>query len=32
LPPLRTVKIVVPCQTGDCGCDACMGYLAFGQI
>src|ERR1700730_6136057 len=26
LPPLRTVKMVVPCQTGDSDCDACMEY------
>jgi hypothetical protein len=32
LPPLRTVKMVVPCHTGAWGCDACMEYLAFGQI
>jgi len=29
---LRTVKIVVPCQTGDGDCDACIEYLVFGQI
>src|ERR1700677_239817 len=26
LPPLRTVKMVVPCQTGDSVCEACMEY------
>src|SRR5580693_7469454 len=30
LPPLRTVKMVVPCQTGDSDCDACMKNLDFG--
>jgi hypothetical protein len=27
LPPLRTVKMVVPCQTGVSWADACMEYL-----
>jgi hypothetical protein len=31
-PALRTVKMVVPCQTGDGGCDACMGPLASGRF
>jgi hypothetical protein len=30
LPPLRTVKMVVPCQTGVSDCDACMENLDFG--
>jgi hypothetical protein len=29
---LRTVKMVVPCQTGVSFGDACMGYLASRQI
>jgi hypothetical protein len=29
---LRTVKMVVPCQTGDWGSDACMEYLALAGI
>jgi hypothetical protein len=29
---LRTVRMVVPCQTGEWGSDACMEDLAFGQI
>jgi hypothetical protein len=32
LPPLRTVKIVVPCQTDGSLGDACMKYLVSGQI
>jgi hypothetical protein len=29
---LRTVKMVVPCQTGDSVCDVCIRYLAFPRI
>jgi len=29
---LRTVKMVVPCQTGVSFGDACMKYLSSGQI
>jgi hypothetical protein len=29
---LRTVKMVVPCQTGDWDCDACMEYLGLAGI
>jgi hypothetical protein len=32
LPPLRTVKMVVPCQTGDCDGDACMETSGWFQI
>src|SRR5262245_740030 len=30
LPPLRTVKMVVPCQTGGSFCIVCMGYPRVG--
>jgi hypothetical protein len=29
LPPLRTVKIVVPCQTAGSFWDACMNFPSF---
>jgi hypothetical protein len=32
LPPLRTVKIVVPCQTGKLFSDACMNGPRSRQI
>jgi hypothetical protein len=32
LPPFRTVKMVVPCQTVDWDSDACMKDLALAGI
>jgi hypothetical protein len=32
LPPLRTVKMVVPCQTGDSVCEVCMEYPRVVRI